>query len=422
MSGAADWKRSLRLLWGAHFLSTASLTAIAPFLPMYMEEMGGKEDALLWSGLALAVPALSYALTAPLWGKLGDRIGRKWMVVRASIGIAAVLAAMGFAQTPAQLLALRLLQGVLGGVVDAGVAFAGGAAPENERGKALGKLEGAVAAGSLAGPLIIGLFWGTIGFRTLLLLFGGLLMVWSVAAAIGLKESGEMREQVRERASHPASVPVVLRRLLADRRCGVFLMAGICANIGAYGLLSVFAPHVNQLAGDASGAAVWLGILQGVTWAASWAAASWWGKRNDSVPVERNFAIAAAVCGVAVMLQAAVVSPEWLIPLRLLQGFGFSALLQSVYLVVVRTSGADNRGASIGSASSLLVTGQIAGPLMGGLLAAWFSPAFVFVQFGAVFVFSAFLVLVQARVALHSPARATASETGLASSPIQRGK
>jgi MFS family permease len=401
MSGISNWKRSLRLLWGGHFLSTASLTAIAPFLPMYMEEMGEKDDVLLWSGLALAAPAISYALTAPLWGKLGDRIGRKWMVVRALLGLSAVLIAMGFAQTPAQMLLLRLLQGLFGGVVDAGAAFAGGAVPDNERGKALGKLEGAVAAGSFAGPLIIGLFWDLVGFRALLLLFGVLLMVWSMIAAFGLNES----RRKRENATNPASVRNVLRQLLADRRCSAFIMAGICANIGAYGLVSVFAPHVKQMAGDSGGAAMWIGILQGVTWAASWAAASWWGKRNDTVPVERNFAWAAALCCAAVMLQAAVSRPEWLVALRLLQGFGFSALLQSVFFVVCRTSSAENRGTSIGSASSVLVIGQIAGPLTGGLVAGWFSPAFAFVQFGTFFGLSAVIVLAASRTALDLPAK-----------------
>ncbi|QYR19451.1 MFS transporter [Paenibacillus sp. sptzw28] len=401
MSGLSDWKRSLRLLWGGHFLSTASLTAIAPFLPMYMEEMGRREGVMLWSGLALAAPALSYALTAPLWGKLGDRLGRKWMVVRALLGISLVLIAMGLAQTPAQLLVLRLLQGVLGGVVDAGAAYAGGAVPEKERGKAFGKLEGAVAAGSLAGPLIIGLFWGTVGFRALLLLLGGLLLLWSILAALGLKE-GERRPA---HVSQHAGIPAVLRELFADRICRSFIMAGICANIGAYGLVSVFAPQVNLLVSDSGNAALWIGLLQGVTWAASWAASSWWGRRNDMAPVERNFAWAAAICGLAVMLQSAVSSPEWLIPLRLVQGFGFSALLQSVFLVVCRTSSADRRGTSIGSASGALVTGQIAGPLTGGLLAGVYSSAFVFILFGAFFVLASLIVAAAARSPLDSPVK-----------------
>jgi MFS family permease len=393
-NAAMPWRRNLRLLWGGHLLSTASLTAIVPFLPMFMEQLGEKEHVIGWSGLALAAPAVSYSLTAPLWGKLGDRIGRKWMVVRALAGIAVLLILMSFIQTAMQLLVLRLLQGALGGVVDAGVAFAAGSVQENQRGKTLGMLDGAVAAGSFLGPLLVGLLWEPVGFRSLMLACGSLLLLWSMFCAVGLKE-GERNRGIP--VNRKREVRAVLRQLLSDRRCAAFLAAGICVNMGAYGLVTVFAPRVREMTELSGHAAMWIGILQGVTWAASWVAASWWGKRNDRFPVERNFAIAAALCGVAVMLQGFANTPEWLIGLRLLQGFAFSALLQSVFYVVCRTIGENERGAGIGSASSLLVVGQIAGPLISGVLGSMLSTTLIFVQFGAIFGIGAILVLTVSR-------------------------
>jgi MFS family permease len=394
-STGGDWRGSIRLLWGGHFLSTASLTAIAPFLPVYMAGKGG--DGLLLGGLALAAPAFTYAVAAPLWGRLGDRIGRKWMIVRALFGIAAVLIGMGFAQTPMHLLLLRLLQGVFGGVVDAGTAFAGSIVPEEERGKALGRLEAAVAGGSFAGPLVIGLFWGLVGFQTVLLLFGILLLLWGAAAAVFLKGDGQPSPADDKRtqlaAGNEAGMLQLVRELLSVRRSTVFIAAGICANIGAYGLMTVFAPYVAFVAGGSDQAAIWVGVLHSITWAAAWAASSWWGKRNDHAPVERNFACAALICCLAVMLQAAVSSPELLIVLRLLQGLGFSALLQSVFLVVMRSSNPRHRGANVGLTSSILVMGQMIGPVAGGLLAGWFSLPVVIVQFGALFGLSAVLMM-----------------------------
>lgn len=152
------WTTNFRVLWICHFLSVASLTVIAPLLPFYLQAMGaGKPEAVLfWSGLALAAPAVSYTLTAPYWGKLGDRWGQKWMVVRALIGLTPTLVAMGVARTPFQFFLCRLCQGAFGGVVGSGAAFASTQAPEESRGRVLGKLESAVAAGSLAGPLLGG--------------------------------------------------------------------------------------------------------------------------------------------------------------------------------------------------------------------------------------------------------------------------
>ncbi|GAA4850213.1 hypothetical protein GCM10023310_30890 [Paenibacillus vulneris] len=158
------------LLWGSHFLSVLSSMVIAPLMPFYMEQLGAGDQAavLLWSGLGLTAPAVSAALTAPLWGRLGDVTSRKWMVIRALGASACVLAAMGLANTPFQLFLLRFLQGALGGVVDAVGAFAASQAGKEEQGKARGKLEGALAAGSMLGPLLGGVLMGAIGFRYIL--------------------------------------------------------------------------------------------------------------------------------------------------------------------------------------------------------------------------------------------------------------
>ena len=50
---------------------------------------------------------LSLTLTAPIWGSLADRFGRKLMLMRSLWGGALLVAAMAFATEPAHLLAIR---------------------------------------------------------------------------------------------------------------------------------------------------------------------------------------------------------------------------------------------------------------------------------------------------------------------------
>jgi MFS family permease len=385
MSIPNRWQTNFRLLWGGHFLSVTSLTVIVPMLPFYMEQVGAGNEAsvLLWSGFALAAPAITYALVAPLWGRLGDRSSRKWMVVRALLGLSCVLMAMGFVQTPFQLFVLRLLQGAFGGVVDAGAAFAGSESPKQQCGRVFGRLEGAVAAGSLVGPLLGGTMFGVIGFRFMFIILGSAVGLWAILSMFHLNET----KRERDPEGKPAvSLIQVFRNLIGEKRICAFLCAGVCANFGAYGLITVFAPHVKRLTDEPAHAVLWVGILQAVTWASSWVASSWWGRKNDIYPVERNFILASVLCGMSILLQAVVPSIEWLIPLRILQGFGFSALLQSVFLVVSRSSKADERGVKMSSASSILVCGQMAGPLASGFMGSLFSPAVVFAQLGAAFI------------------------------------
>ncbi|HYF64794.1 MAG TPA: MFS transporter, partial [Herpetosiphonaceae bacterium] len=335
---------------------------------------------------------------APAWGRLGDRWGRKKMVIRALLGLSATLLLMGLVRTPGQFLLVRLFQGAFGGVVDAGAAFVGSQAPEDVRGKVFGKLEGAVAGGSLFGPLVGGLLVDVVGFRPVLLLMGGLTALLPLAAAWLLHEDREPERA--ETQIVPAAGRTTLataKGLFLHPKTGVFLVAGLCVNLGVYGLVTVFAPFVERVAGDprmGAGAATWVGVLQAVTWGSAWIGSSWWGKRNDRAPVELNFFWAALACGAAIMLQSVATQIGWIVALRVVQGFCFSALLQSVFLVVSNASAEHDRGFRMGLTSSILVIGQIGG----GLGAAWagrFAPVeFVIAATGMALVVAALAIKV----------------------------
>src|SRR6202034_3328589 len=94
------------------------------------------------------------ALTAPLWGRLADRYGRKLMLIRASLGMAVAMSLMGMAHTVWQLVALRLLAGLLGGYASGSTILIATQTPKARSGWALGTLSSGIMAGSLGGPLI----------------------------------------------------------------------------------------------------------------------------------------------------------------------------------------------------------------------------------------------------------------------------
>lgn len=386
-----DWKISFRLLWGSHFLSVLSSMVIAPLLPFYMEQLGAVDQAsiLMWSGLSLAAPAVTAALTAPLWGRLGDRTSRKWMVVRALLGSALVLVAMGLATSPFQLFILRLLQGALGGVVDAVGALAASQAKPEEQGRVRGKLEGALAAGSMLGPLLGGMLFGWFGFNYLLLLLGGLLALWTLLCWVGLKES----KSALSKAVKPVGMLKQLDGLVRERTIFIFLLAGICANFSLHGLLPVLPLHVKQHLTSPSQTAVWIGILQAVNWASAWMASTWWGRRNDRSPVNRTYFVASFLCSLAILVQAFAQGIAWFIPLRILQGFASTALIQSVFLMVTRASQGEQLGERLGFTRSTLFIGQIAGPLASGFLGGLYSTSSIFTLHGCMMLAGGLLVL-----------------------------
>lgn len=375
-------QRNLRLLWVGQFVNTAGLMMLVPIMPFYVRTLGveGLAQVQTWAGAAIAAPALALTVATPLWGRLGDRVGRRWMVVRALAGLAAAMTVMALASTPAVLLAGRLLQGTLGGVVEAAAAFAGSAGPRGDRGSTLGKSFSATAAGALVGPLAGGALVGSGGLRELMVVIAVLAAALALACAVGLREPAAPPPHPRGFRTQPAWATAARRdgrarhRLrkdrLRDRVPGAVPLAAaaVAAYFGVYGLIPVFAEQVSAVT-DASSAGVWVGVLQSLTWGATLVASVWWGRYNDRTqrPV-RGFALAALGCSVGIVAQALPLSPEALIPLRIVQGVCFAGLAQSLFLHVSRFSGERRTSGAVGSANSFLLIGQSAGPLLAGPL------------------------------------------------------
>lgn len=387
MSETSFPNRNFQVLWVGQFFSICSLTILVPLLPFYMAELGASpiEENRIWTGLSLAAPAVTLCLFSPVWGRYGDRFSKKWMVIRALAGIALSLALMGLSRTPLQFLLARLLQGACGGVVDAAAAFAGSQAREGTEGRVIGNLQSATAAGSLLGPLLGGTMADWFGFQTILWISALLTGICGAVAAVVLKEPARQADAAQRESG---SITKACGAILRHRRIRHFLLAGMAAQFGAFGLVTVFAPHVQGLVGEAY-AATWVGVLQAVTWGATFIGSGWWGRRNDRYPIEKNVCMALAGCGVSVIVQVWPPDVLWLIPLRILQGFCFAALVQSIYLVVTKESEEGRRGVNIGLANSFLVIGQIAGSLLGAVWGAFLSTEWAFAMIGSSFLLGA---------------------------------
>lgn len=384
---ASAHRRNLLVLVACEATVTASLTLVVPFLPLHIGDLGvGPAERQLWAGLALVAPAVALAVASPLWGRVGDRLGRRWMIVRALVGIGVALLAMAVVTNPAAFVACRLVQGGLGGATDAAAAFLVAEAPPDLRGRALGRLHSATAVGALAGPLAGGLLAGALGYRLLFAVAAVLLLASALLAGLLLQErsptaAGKPGPAATTGARSPRTAPGrpgpqaahrgcrfrpgPVRRLLGDAGTRATLLAGVAVHAAAYGLVVVFAPHVATAVGERA-AAPWVGILQAVTWAAAIGGAGWWGRRNDAIGPLRSVLAGAAGCTLALAAQAPVLHPAWYLPARLLQGLTASAVVPSVYLAAGRAGGDGRQGAHVGTANSLLVGGHVTGGLLGG--------------------------------------------------------
>ena len=73
----------------ANLLAGIGMMSFLPFFPSLLEELGlsGRDEVAIWSGLIFGAAPLAATVASPLWGALGDRFGRKLMLVRSLLGI-----------------------------------------------------------------------------------------------------------------------------------------------------------------------------------------------------------------------------------------------------------------------------------------------------------------------------------------------
>lgn len=116
-----------------------------------------------WVLLVYDLAVIAMVLTA---GRLGDLFGRKWFYITGFLVFTASSALCGLAQTPVQLIAFRIIQGMGGALVMAnGRALVSINTPASERGKALGLTSMAFHVGYMAGPTLGGFIIDAIGWR-----------------------------------------------------------------------------------------------------------------------------------------------------------------------------------------------------------------------------------------------------------------
>jgi MFS family permease len=143
----------------AIFGVSLSIGMLLPVLPVYAK--GPLGTGSIGVGLVIAAASPTALLFQPLAGRLGDRRGRRVLVIFGPLIVAVSVAAYTFADTLWALVLLRLVTGVGEGFVFVGAATViNDLAPEHRRGEAVSLYSlgvwGGLAVGPLVGEVVLG--------------------------------------------------------------------------------------------------------------------------------------------------------------------------------------------------------------------------------------------------------------------------
>ncbi len=403
-----NWKRNLWIVWAAEFLAIMGFSSTAPIYTYFIQYLG-VDDALIarWSGAVIAISSISMGVLGPVWGALGDRHGRKVMVMRAMFGGAVIIGLQGLSQNVWQFAVLRLIQGALTGTVTAATALVVSNTPREHLGETLGKLQLAVFLGQAIGPTTGGFVADTLGYRatfwvtSLYLLIAGSMILFLVREHfVPSPEAlqGTLFSRMRKD----------IGAILAGSLLGLVLSLRFALRVG----LNVTAPTIplivqdlmptSTLLGSASGL---LSTISGISSAVAAPLVGRWADRGNSRMLLLESAL---LCAVALFVQAVAPAYALLVLAQFILGLGVGGTIAVLSAYIGRMAPEGRAGTAFGLDAMAVALAGAVGPSVGGWLSDTVSRRAPLWAGGVAMVLAGLAVL---RLPKDSPQRAAPAES-----------
>lgn len=359
----ADARGSLCLLWWLQCLSMGAMELTGPFWPLHLRTLAPLSDQALAlaTGLIYLGPLLAAMISAPFWGRLGDRLGHKPMVIRALLALALTQALAAVTDSIAVLVLVRLVQGACAGFIAAAQAYALRLSEATHRGAVLGQLQSATALGSLAGPLLGGLALNWLDFRALFLGTALLCLLCAATGARWLLAAPPTMSTPSAVATTAQTRPRAARFEWAHGLLLVMLVVQ-CAKMMPQIYFTLFATQTLQLSP----------LTTGLCYAASaltlMLSAPAWGRHFDNLDepaAHRHLTLLTGLAGLTMLAQALAVGVISLLAARLLWGVTLGALLPVLHTLLLRRVDPAQHGRRLGQSTAAAKAGALLGTALG---------------------------------------------------------
>ena len=295
---AEEGKRHILLIFAGlmvtMLLASLDQMIFSTALPTIVGELNGV-DHMLWVTTAYI---LASTIMLPIYGKLGDLVGRKgpFMGAIALFIVGSVIG--GLAPDMTWLIAGRAVQGLGGGGLMIGAqAIIADVVPARERGRYMGVMGGVFALSSVAGPLLGGWFTEGIGWRwafwmnvplgvlaltsamvflrlpkpsgtrprldvagmvllaaastglVLATTWGGTTYAWGSSVIIGLIVATVIAVAAFVSAERRAAEPIMSPHLFRDRNFNLTTIAGLITGIAMFGAMAYLPTYLQMVTG-----------------------------------------------------------------------------------------------------------------------------------------------------------------------------
>jgi MFS transporter, DHA1 family, multidrug resistance protein len=177
-------------------LTQVTALALSPVVPLFVQDMVGASPYLAtFAGASFALMGIGDLVASPWLGKRSDQIGYRRIVLICMIGAAAFTIPQAFVHNIWAFLALRFGVGLfIGGIIPTANAWIGRLFPAETRGMVYGLSYSASFTGMFCGPLFGGFLAARLGFSSVFLATGALLLVNVMWVLLGVRPADPVRD------------------------------------------------------------------------------------------------------------------------------------------------------------------------------------------------------------------------------------
>ncbi len=370
------WRVTLWAMVTVQLVMSLSFSIISPIMPLFLPEVGVTSIVAidLWSGALASITSFIAAFASPIWGRLSDRTGRKPMVLRAAAAIGFITIVMGLAQSPWQLLALRMVMGALAGFSSAAIVLVTTQVPRGHLGASLGWLSTGQLVGSLIGPVVGGVLADVTGSYRQPFFFSGTISLLAFALCWFLVPE-------RFTPGAPKSRPSVftsLRSLARVPGMTALLAVLLLSQFGLQAIFPIVSLFVIDLVGERADIATLSGLAFSAAGVAGVVAVPLLGRLSDRIG-ERHVLLVALLGAVLTTAPQAFAESYWLFVVeRFGVGLFVGAIVPTANVLIAKLTSPAERGFTFGLTSSAYFLGNSFGPMTGGVVGALWGHHWVF--------------------------------------------
>lgn len=364
------------------------MSMVVPFLPFYIRELGvtNPDELEHWSGIVFSGPFILSFLLTPVWGVLGDRFGKKTMVLRAIFGLSVSQFLIGLSANVWQLFAFRMVQGAISGFIAASLALVSASTPKERSGYSIGILQTSISSGTVIGPFIGGFIADMTSYRTVFFITSAICFI------SGMLVIFNVREPASDDAKKLYTVFQNYNYVFGRSNILIVMLSITSIQISITVAQPVFALFVESMTKGTEYISTLTGAIFGTLGIFSVISSPWWGRRNDTKSFKKNITIAILGAGLAYMVHTFITNPYLLFPVRAFLGLCIGGIIPVLYSYINKNIEDDRKSGIMGIASSFTLLGNLLGPLLCTLLLYEIELRYIFLIAGILLLGNALLI------------------------------